>query len=232
MKRYFNKSISQSYITVIDLETTGVDTRNGSPILTYGLVSFKLGEILDEENPDRLFLQYFYNGIKPNEFRLLGIKGDIATHDWYESKVNAKVYEQNFSVAKNGKTLKDALLDIKVVIETLNILAEAEETNHYIFGNSPDFDQAMLNIYFDKLGITRPWKYWQNLDLRTLAMLYPSNDKYRFDLEERALKVYSKEMKECGYDKSLILPYPKHTAIYDATLEALQLIDILKKVEK
>ena len=35
MKRYFDKSVSQSYITVIDLETTGVDTRNGSPILTY-----------------------------------------------------------------------------------------------------------------------------------------------------------------------------------------------------
>lgn len=90
----------------------------------------------------------------------------------------------------------------------------------------------MLNIYFDKLGITRPWQYWQNLDLRTLAMLYPSNDKYRLDLEEKALKVYSKEMKECGYDKDLILSYPKHTSIYDATLEALQLIDILKKVEK
>ena len=227
MKRYFNKSIGQSYVTVIDLETTGVDTRNGSPILTYSLVSFKFDEI-----KDRPFLQYIYGGIKPNEFRLLNIKGDIATHEWYESKVNSRVYEQNFSMAKNGKSLKDALVDIKTSVDSLNILAEVEETNHYIFGNSPDFDQAMLNIYFDKLRITRPWKYWQNLDLRTLAMLYPSNDKYRLDLEEQALKVYSKEMKECGYDKDLILPYPKHTAIYDATLEALQLIDILKKVEK
>lgn len=227
MKRYFNKSVGQSYTTVIDLETTGVDTKNGSPILTYGLVSFKFDEI-----KDRPFLQYVYSGIKPNEFRLLNIKGDIATHEWYESKVNSKVYEQNFSMAKGGKSLKDALIDIKTSIDKLNILAEVEGTNHYIFGNSPDFDQAMLNIYFDRLNITRPWQYWQNLDLRTLAMMYSSDDKERLDLEEKALKVYSNEMKKFGYDTSLILDYPKHTAIYDATLEALQLIDILKKVEK
>ena len=59
MKRYFDKSVSQSYITVIDLETTGVDTRNGSPILTYGLVSFKVNEI----TTDKPFLQYIYGAL-------------------------------------------------------------------------------------------------------------------------------------------------------------------------
>lgn len=228
MKRYFDKSVSQSYITVIDLETTGVDTRNGSPILTYGLVSFKINEI----TTDKPFLQYIYGGIKPSEFRLLGIKGDIATHEWYESKVNAKVYEQNFDMANKGNSLEDALLDIKRSVEGINILAETEETNHYIFGNSPDFDQGMLNIYFDKLYISRPWQFWQNLDLRTLAMLFPQNNKERIQLEEEAFKVYKREMLNCGYDQDLILTFPKHTAIYDATLEALQLVDILKKVEK
>lgn len=228
MKRYFDKSISQSYITVIDLETTGVDTRNGSPILTYGLVSFKVDEI----DTDKPFLQYVYSGIKPNEFRLLGIKGDIATHEWYESKVNAKVYDQNFSMANNGNSLEDALLDIKRSIEGVNILAETAETNHYIFGNSPDFDQAMLNVYFDKLYISRPWQFWQNLDLRTLAMLFPQNNKERILLEEDAFKLYKREMLNHKYSEDLILALPKHTAIYDATLEALQLVDILKKVEK
>lgn len=227
MKRYFDKSISQSYITVIDLETTGVDTRNGSPILTYGLVTFKFDKM--DNAP---FLQYIYGGIKPNEFRLLGIKGDIATHEWYESRVNSNVYEQNFSMAKNGKSLKDALIDIKTSIVSLNVLAESEETNHYIFGNSPDFDQAMLNIYFDRLNIARPWQFWQNLDLRTLAMLFPQSNKERILLEEEAFKLYKREMLNCGYSEDLILTFPKHTAIYDATLEALQLVDILKKVEK
>lgn len=219
MERYYNKNLEDCVISVIDIETTGLDTKNGSPILTVGIVT-----LIPSEWQEGRFRSLSI-GIDKKEFDVLGVQDDPRTVEWW-----SKFPEQRESAIKlatsdfknyTSLSLLSALGYITEYLNNFNQVAQELKTNHFIFGNSPDFDQAMLNVYYDRLGLARPWQYWQNLDLRTLASIIGNTKEQRELQQKLACKFYKDTLDWTRLD----IPPLKHVALYDAFLEAFQIID-------
>lgn len=79
----------------------------------------------------------------------------------------------------------------------------------FIWGNGSDFDNVILRNAFDRCGIPVPWEFRNNRCYRTLSAMFPV-------VERR--------------------PFPgagvKHTALYDAQIQALHAEDIFGYIER
>ena len=65
----------------------------------------------------------------------------------------------------NGYTVSGALLQFSRFIEDNNVT--------YLWGKGPSFDLSRLTESYDKLNMTRPWKYWNERCVRTMIDLVP-----------------------------------------------------------
>lgn len=241
MKRFYDKQLGQSLISVIDIETMGLDTKKGSPISTVALITF------DPSKPDFEIVNWLYLGINSGEFYALKVKEDPETVKWTKALPD-KVQDHNFNMANANSddcdylcqgqklSLLQSLKEISDYVYFMNEQATEEQTNHFIFGNSPDFDQGMLDIYYDRLNFDKPWKYYQNLDFRTVASFINQSKTDREKLKIEAKEHLHKLVKdyyhgaEFDFPSMLEIEDPSHISLYDAILEGLQLFKMIKQL--
>src|SRR5882672_3458310 len=102
----------------------------------------------------------------------LGMRIDPSTLRWWATQPDEarNVFERTHEDI-DGVTIAGALANF-----TRFLLGEAEfltwngepVDDIVIWGNGSDFDNAILQDAFARVGLTCPWKFWGNRDLRTL----------------------------------------------------------------
>jgi len=72
-----------------------------------------------------------------------------------------------------GALLDQPRLLIADALDELSRFFPPQQTP-WVWANSPSFDLAILRSAYERIGITPPWRYWQERDYRTLARIHAS----------------------------------------------------------
>lgn len=142
---------------MVDLETVG--RWAGCPILTIGAVIFdRNGEELGDE---------FYQAIEFDSCLDVGLVADPETHQlWMQQSPEARAAAWD---DQNKLRIDEALTKF-----TSWIRQHSQMDQTVIWGNGSGFDNEILKLAFVKCGLTVPWKFWNDRDLRTLKDIAPS----------------------------------------------------------
>lgn len=129
---------------MIDIETLGLSP--GSAVLSLGAVRFNESGLGDE----------FHREIDLGSCQDAGLTIDARTLEWW--------MEQDESVSEiltGGERLPDVLTAFT------EYYADAVE----VWANSPSFDCEVLEAAYDAVGMTEPWGFRDERDVRTLRSL-------------------------------------------------------------
>lgn len=100
-------------------------------------------------------LDYFNENLSIRESDSYGFYRTESTLQWWREQS-----EQAFKISTtNQQPVNYVLTQLASFIESNNI--------DFVYGNSVSFDCVLLNCYFDRLQIERPWKFWQERCFRT-----------------------------------------------------------------
>lgn len=142
---------------MIDLETLSVCTN--SIITSIGIVEFDMltGKCGRE----------YYQTIDLDSCMKIGLEINAETLTWWLIQPDKVRLEIN----KKGSK------DIKIVLEEVtNFLKSSGVTNSdkfFVWGNGSSFDLGILANAFLKCEMERPWKFYNERDVRTIVALYP-----------------------------------------------------------
>jgi hypothetical protein len=155
---------------MLDLETLG--TSPGSAILAIGAVKFGGGQILAE----------FYQRVNLKSCTQYDLKIDPDTVLWWLQQSD----EARMEVTKEGRHLAMVLRSFGEWVHTAQ---HAEmEGEPEVWGNGASFDNVLLAVAYDRIGITPPWKCHQNSRCyRTVKNLYPDVQMERSGTHHNAL---------------------------------------------
>lgn len=147
-----------NYEVMMDLETLSV--RPGGVILVIGAIKFKRGEKWDENIDEKGLekLDTFYKRINIDSCIYAGLKIEAETEKWWNEQDDDIKYD-----ALNNPdriSLKQALREFK------DWFGNNPRTK--IWGNGSSFDCAILGEAYKICGMTIPWKFWLERDLRTV----------------------------------------------------------------
>lgn len=144
---------------MIDIETLGTNT--DTVVTQIAAVSFNPveGTILSEFNV-HIDIQDSLNE---------GFTTSASTILWWftqDEEARTKLVEMN----KTSLKVKDALIEFKAYFhETFGPdLSEVK-----VWGNGATFDLNKMKTHFDKMGITAPWLFWNERDVRTITAFDP-----------------------------------------------------------
>ncbi|ELZ21566.1 endodeoxyribonuclease [Halosimplex carlsbadense 2-9-1] len=129
---------------MVDIETLGLEP--GSAILSLGAVTFSENGLGDE----------FYRVISLESCQEAGLKIDADTLEWWLSQDDAVT-----GILTGGDPLDDVLRAFHSWFPT-----DAE-----VWANSPSFDCEHLETAFSAVGMTEPWQFRDERDVRTLRSL-------------------------------------------------------------
>ena len=132
----------------IDIETLGVTTI--STVIQIGAVKFNYG--------DSTYSEKFIVDVDPESCRRIGGMDDKSTVEWWGN-------------LGGFKPATDYVLPIKEALEKLNGFLK-NSGNDDVWCKGPHFDIAILEFYYDKLKIKKPWKYNKIRDFRTIEQLH------------------------------------------------------------
>lgn len=135
---------------MVDLETFG--TLPGSVILSIGAVAFDWTELTGEE---------FYVVIEVESSKAAGFLVDPKTVDWWASK----------SPEARAVLTDPACVPVTEALRRFRSWLLGLECRVALWGNGGDFDNAMLQTAYAKVGIPQPWRYIDNRCYRTLKNL-------------------------------------------------------------
>lgn len=170
---------------MLDLETMG--TQPGALLLSIGAVRFNPNDtsyVLDREAQ----FQKFHVGIEPTSAEAYGLTVEVNTALWW-------MHDDQQAARASLAALEQT--DLATALEGFAQWAQLEPFDA-IWGNSASFDCGLLSAAYAKVGMERPWKFWQERCYRTLKGLAPE------------VKVPE-------------LEGVPHNALYDATRQALHL---------
>lgn len=143
---------------MVDLETYG--TGPGCPILSIGAVIFD-----DEELT--IHSQEFYEVINLQSCLQAGLVRDPATVAWWAAqKEEAKVILTQVELP--------TALPLSAALAKFNGYLSAsgqDPKSMKVWGNGADFDNAILQHTYRKLGLEPGWEFWNNRCYRTLKSL-------------------------------------------------------------
>lgn len=146
---------------MMDLETLSV--RPNAVILIIGAIKFNRRETWSENIDEKCLnkLDSFYVRIKLDSCKNIGMHIDPATQKWWDEQDPDIKYEALEN--PDRVTLKTALKEFK----------QWFGTNSYtkIWGNGSSFDCTILGEAYKLCGMTAPWKFWMERDLRTIMDL-------------------------------------------------------------
>lgn len=136
---------------MIDLETLG----NGAnaPILSIGAVVFdreRLGE-------------QFYTRIDLSSSLQGGASPDAATIEWWMGQGDTA--RKDAFLSGDGCDEREALLNFSSFCNGIHVEG--------MWGNGPSFDNAILGTAYRRNGMTQPWDFWLDRDLRTAKAMFP-----------------------------------------------------------
>ena len=170
---------------VLDLETMGKGPR--AAIVAIGCVRIEQGAITGS----------IYRRVSLESSLQAGLQVDASTIIWWlqqSEEARSEVFiDQPHARPEN---LASALFGLS---EFMQMIPGEDPTNCLLWGNGSSFDNVIVGNAFDACGIERPWKFWNDRDLRTLLHLYPEAKRLTFE----------------GI---------KHNALHDARHEAKQLL--------
>jgi len=136
----------------IDLETLG--TKSGAVITQIGLVAFTRDRITDEAQ--------IY--VDAEDCQRHGLTIDASSVLWWLKQSDA---------ARKHFELKAQRL-IPALTDTILFFNKNLDKDSKVWGNGSDFDNAILQAAFEKVGTEVPWKFWQNACYRTVKSLVKS----------------------------------------------------------
>ena len=140
------------YHLMLDLETMGTNTN--APIVVIGAVFFdpQTGEI----GPT------FYIVISLADAMTTGAVPDGSTIEWWLAQSS----EARSAILVDQVKLKDALLRFREFISE-----HSDEKFVQVWGNGATFDNTILRRSYERQGITCPWHYCNDRDVRTIVEL-------------------------------------------------------------
>jgi hypothetical protein len=139
---------------MLDLETLG--TNLNSVILSVGAVKFDSNGVTDS----------FYQIISLEDSLKKGFSINAKTLSWW---ICQNQFAKDIFINNGGK-ITDVLNDFLKFIKMPNL---------QIWGNGSDFDNTILQNYYNKMGVDKPWNYWENRCYRTIVNSFSSLNKKR-----------------------------------------------------
>jgi len=138
---------------MIDLET--LDRVSTSVILSIGAVVFDdKGNILDK----------LYSVVNIDSCVKAGMTTNKETIEWWQKQ--SKEAQVVLKDARHSDvTIQEALQELTHFIIKNDVI--------YVWGNGADFDNAMLQCAYDKVGMLPPWKFYNNRCYRTIKSMFP-----------------------------------------------------------
>lgn len=141
----------------LDLET--LCRRPGGVILTIGATVFdpQTGRI-DEDS--------FYAVLSAREQIRAGCTVDPDTVAWWMEQSDEAKNEVYMSLRDE---YADKLTPVPGVLAAFADWCYSKAERVIMWGNGPDFDNAMLQSLYDRVGLRAPWEYWNSDSVRTIA---------------------------------------------------------------
>ncbi len=136
---------------MIDLETLG--TRSNSVFLSLAAVQFNLNT--------GFVGKVFRENITLDSSLQAGLTVDASTIKWW--------LEQRTEIMKL-MFVRPAHIH-NVLVSFSDFIQENEIK--FVWGNSARFDLGLLDNAYNKVGVELPWKFWNELDFRTMKNLFP-----------------------------------------------------------
>lgn len=141
---------------MVDLETLG--TVPGCSIISIGAVAFD--PVTSALGPE------FYVTINRENCLSAGLFEDPNTIDWWSKQSESAKTLLNDTIT-GGERLEDALLMFKEYLSQFGFGCIK------VWGNGADFDNAMLAVCYERVGLDLPWRFYNNRCYRTLKNVLP-----------------------------------------------------------
>jgi len=165
-------------MVMLDLETMG--TAGDSSIIAIGAVAFDKDAVKER----------FYINVSLQSCIDAGMVVDGSTVIWWMKQSD----EARAVFSDDAPTLACALSQFSDWFASVN--------GGQVWGNGAAFDNVILSTAYKKVGLTQPWKFWDDKCYRTVKGLYPN-------VKLNRVGTY-------------------HNAVDDAESQALHLIEIMK----
>ena len=131
---------------MVDIETLGIEP--GSAILSIGAVRFGIDGLGEE----------LYHEISLKSCQEAGLEIDADTLEWWLDQDDAVA-----GVLTGGDPLGE-------ILARFRLWYHAHDFDE-IWAKSPSFDCEQLEVAFDAVGLTEPWQFRDERDVRTLQSL-------------------------------------------------------------
>ncbi len=141
---------------MLDLETMG--RRTSAPVVAIGAVSFNLKE--RQTGPTFSAFIDLEDAVRTGAV----IEADIVLW-WLRQTKEAQ--DKTFQAVR-GHTLNLALGDFSLFCQSL-----CKKEDLKVWGNSVSFDNAILKESYERVGISTPWEFWNEMCYRTKKQEYP-----------------------------------------------------------
>ena len=164
---------------MVDLET--LSTSMDAHILTIGAVAFNpnTAEIKDQ----------FYQRVDFKSCEDIGLRKSDETIRFWKAQPDA-AYKEAFG-EENRKSIREVMLDF---VKFWN-----KNSGDEFWCNGANFDEPILSTVFEKLAITKPWKFWKVRCLRTLLATKNFTIKMFGDVQHNALEDCKKQVEAYKY---------------------------------
>lgn len=149
------------WIITVDIETT--DTEVTSKVAAIGAVA---GNVLTGEVVDSFYCAIEFQGIhQPNR------TSSQSTLDFWEKQktLSPEAYKEMFDPDVKRLSLDEALKSLNGFYTLINTKAGKYDVG--MFGNGPEFDNAILAHAMGELNITPAWRHGANQSVRTAVYL-------------------------------------------------------------
>lgn len=137
---------------MIDIETLG--SKSNSAICSIGAVPFNL---------DGQTGSPFFEKIQLSSALKAGLKVDADTIEWW-SQQNPEL----FKAMLGGKNSLSSVLYTFIKYISFEL-----DENVQVWGNGSRFDLGLLSDAFEAVGLSKPWDFRNERDVRTIVMLNP-----------------------------------------------------------
>lgn len=153
---------------MLDLETLG--TSAGCIILSIGAITFNENTVTNNK---------FYTVIDKDSCVDLGLRSDVSTRLWWSEQTSEA--KQIFNSATKTNIIKAIQHFAGWMIHNFN----KDET--LIYANGASFDFAILVEAFRRVGLERPWHFWNERCFRTIKSIFPIEPPKRSGTAHNAL---------------------------------------------
>lgn len=143
---------------MVDLET--LDNKPSAIILSIGAVAF-------DPNTGRLG-EEFYQVINTDSCRRAGLTESEDTVAWWKQQSEEAKQVLHEAEAETSCHLLKALIGFKDWLQPFKL------SRVKVWGNGSDFDNPILTTAYSKVGMSLPWRFYNNRCYRTLKKLYPT----------------------------------------------------------